>query len=1125
LLGLFFFFLLVVPPPPPRTVAPNSDLVVQVTFTPVNGNVISSQLTVMTDGAPASFNVPLVGDGQTEGIDITVEAAASTMVDLGAIRVGNTESRLVTVENTGDQPLALVAPTSDDARCTIQLVSYPATLAGGASGTFRVHATPTSVGAGACVVSIPSNLPTETVHFAFRGVAPEVQLLNPANGTLDYAGVDVDEDRVEIITVRNSGDYPLTISRCTLGGSPRFALLTSCAAPIVIADGQSTSLQVRFDPLLEAIETASLALEVDALSTDRVEIALRGVGIDQRIDLPALVYELGPVYRNPDPDDAGRQGVQVRNPPHPVTGLSATTTVSMALTDEGFRDIFVVREPGPHEIASGQTIEIPVELHPPSVGSFETRLIIHNDTTALPMAEVTLRGSGVDRNVAVSPNASYDLGRTGVGVPVRLSGLTTGGLVVENVDPDGESYRVRELGFVDAQGNPVAGGPFRLLGAEAVRELPARAAISYDLELAPEEPGEHTIFVAVYLDGDPQPHTQVRFRAEAVAISLGGGGGCQAGRGAGGGALLLVLAVLLGRRRRGLGAAALALLAVGIGATPARAQPTRNLDLATFVPRPATEVEGFAVESPTVGVPGAWAIGLAMSHATNPLTAREDHGDGLDVPVSARTALQIGFAYALFGIVELGARVPFYRQQGSGPEFSGLQAAEGSALGDLAAQAKARLLDSGGLALATSIDVTVPTATDDQYAGIDGPSGHVRAIAGWRGRRAGATANLGFLARQPGHLGDKQQGNAMTFGVGAWLRALDPLWVIGEMFGTSGAGGTGPAPVMRTLDGVQRLEGVLGVRYEVAGGVGISVGGGRGIVSGIGTPDLRGFVLLDVAPRARPVTPLHVRPPPPPRDLGDDDGDGIVNADDACPLEAEDFDGFQDEDGCPDPDNDGDGIPDTLDQCPNEAEDFDGWQDEDGCPDPDNDGDGIPDHLDQCPNEPEDLDGFQDEDGCDDPDNDGDGIPDVIDQCTLEPETINGFQDDDGCPDEGDSLVMVMPDRIEIFEPIQFEGNGARLARKSANVLGQVAATMRANRDFLRVRITVHVHPRGAGDRDLSERRAKAVREWMLQWGVEPERFEARGLGSSRPLVPKNRKGAAQLNDRVEFIILEKRVK
>jgi len=70
-----------------------------------------------------------------------------------------------------------------------------------------------------------------------------------------------------------------------------------------------------------------------------------------------------------------------------------------------------------------------------------------------------------------------------------------------------------------------------------------------------------------------------------------------------------------------------------------------------------------------------------------------------------------------------------------------------------------------------------------------------------------------------------------------------------------------------------------------------------------------------------------------------------------------------DQKGCP-LDSDSDGIPDVKDICLKEAEDFDGFEDEDGCPDYDNDVDGITDSVDLCPNEVEDLDGIEDEDGC-----------------------------------------------------------------------------------------------------------------------------------------------------------------
>ncbi len=109
----------------------------------------------------------------------------------------------------------------------------------------------------------------------------------------------------------------------------------------------------------------------------------------------------------------------------------------------------------------------------------------------------------------------------------------------------------------------------------------------------------------------------------------------------------------------------------------------------------------------------------------------------------------------------------------------------------------------------------------------------------------------------------------------------------------------------------------------------------------------------------------------------DNDQDQINDKDDACPLEPEDFDNLQDEDGCPEEDFDGDGIldeddkcPDTPgprlaqgcpaldadndgilkeDQCEDDPEDFDGFQDEDGCPEPDNDGDTVLDGEDRCP--------------------------------------------------------------------------------------------------------------------------------------------------------------------------------
>jgi OOP family OmpA-OmpF porin len=65
----------------------------------------------------------------------------------------------------------------------------------------------------------------------------------------------------------------------------------------------------------------------------------------------------------------------------------------------------------------------------------------------------------------------------------------------------------------------------------------------------------------------------------------------------------------------------------------------------------------------------------------------------------------------------------------------------------------------------------------------------------------------------------------------------------------------------------------------------------------------------------------------------DRDGDGIPDAQDACPDRPEDIDGFEDTDGCPDIDNDLDRVLDIADKCPNIHEIYNGFEDDDGCPD------------------------------------------------------------------------------------------------------------------------------------------------------------------------------------------------
>ncbi|MBX3159136.1 MAG: OmpA family protein [Deltaproteobacteria bacterium] len=258
----------------------------------------------------------------------------------------------------------------------------------------------------------------------------------------------------------------------------------------------------------------------------------------------------------------------------------------------------------------------------------------------------------------------------------------------------------------------------------------------------------------------------------------------------------------------------------------------------------------------------------------------------------------------------------------------------------------------------------------------------------------------------------------------------------------------------------------------------------------------------------------------------DTDHDGIVDSLDKCPTEPEDKDGFQDDDGCPDPDNDHDGIPDAADKCPNEPEDKDGFQDDDGCPDLDNDNDGVPDKDDKCPTEPEDKDGFQDDDGCPDPDNDGDGVPDAQDQCPTEAETKNGYQDEDGCPDEVPAKLKAFTGTIQ---GITFQPGAATLQATSFATLDKAVAVLKEF-DALKLEIQGHTDdqpltPGGkfADNTALSQARAETVRDYFVKKGIAADRLIAKGYGEAQPIeAPAGKTGVALAalrakNRRVEF--------
>lgn len=265
---------------------------------------------------------------------------------------------------------------------------------------------------------------------------------------------------------------------------------------------------------------------------------------------------------------------------------------------------------------------------------------------------------------------------------------------------------------------------------------------------------------------------------------------------------------------------------------------------------------------------------------------------------------------------------------------------------------------------------------------------------------------------------------------------------------------------------------------------------------------------------------------------GDSDNDGIPDSIDKCPMVPEDWDGFEDQDGCPDYDNDKDGIADSVDECPDDPEDYDGFKDKDGCPDPDNDRDGICDPwvadqhredqyakictgVDKCPNLPEDFDGFEDQDGCPDYDNDLDGVPDSLDRCPNEP----GPADNQGCPKpvEAPKVKEIKHGRL-ILKGVEFKGTSADLTAESFQKLDDVFESLKAY-PGTKIEICGYTDNTGnpVANKKISLRRAETVRAYLILRGIDSSRITAVGKGPEDPITNNTTPEGRAFNRRIEM--------
>jgi OmpA-OmpF porin, OOP family len=485
--------------------------------------------------------------------------------------------------------------------------------------------------------------------------------------------------------------------------------------------------------------------------------------------------------------------------------------------------------------------------------------------------------------------------------------------------------------------------------------------------------------------------------------------------------LLVVGGVVLFRRRRAVPLSLLALLAspdVYAQVDAERLKPAVTHD-------GWVNAEGSGVRHPD----DPWEFGASSSYAHHPLIIARD-GALVEPLVAGRAALDLLGSVSFSERFALGLGLPVFAQHGD--------AASGVGIGDLRIVPKLELADDreDGVGLALAAEVRAPTHAGDFAGGADSFSFIPKLIVDHRyagGLRIGA--NVGVILRENQSFLNVTQGDELAYAAAASYR-------FGGLAGRTEVGVelNGGVNLADAGDEEVALEALGFLRHAVSPEWQLQGGAGAGLLEGYGVPTFRVFIGATYRPTSH--------------------------------------------------DGDFDGVPDSKDQCLDFAEDRDGVQDGDGCPEEDADGD-------------------------------QDGVSDDDDLCPTEKETINGLEDDDGCPDSGDRRVVLDDGEFVVLDTIRFNTGSAEVHPSAHSLLDQVALTLRAHPEIEHLRIDGHTDDTGPREvnMQLSQLRSLAVKRYLVRRGVSPKRLSLRSYGPDRPRETGKDDQARAKNRRVEFIV------
>lgn len=483
-----------------------------------------------------------------------------------------------------------------------------------------------------------------------------------------------------------------------------------------------------------------------------------------------------------------------------------------------------------------------------------------------------------------------------------------------------------------------------------------------------------------------------------------------------------------------------------------------------------------------------YGVSLFANYADRPLRLIATGDPRVQIPLlKSQMTLDAGLTFGFLGRYELSFVMPFTAIQPSGiaPMVSDRLAAPVASAGfsDLRVTPKVFLAETAAFRLAASLRTTLPTGRGGSYLGYGSATAVPTAIveyAGAHGLRV--AANVGLELRQRRQFVDAYVGNAFAYGLGAEL----PFGVNSRTL-TAMATFVGEQQLSHKGAAEHPMELLGGFRLEPWRGLGFTLAGGPGLSQGYGTPSYRILGGLSFSPQYAPqmIAPNPLSPFSVPDLNMITQSDHVSELDVLAAIHSTAGGEVQlVKAGSP-----GAGIVEVVDHRAVRYH-----------PKPDFVGTDTFDYQARDPSGQL-----------------ASGLVRVQVLAPPAPPTVVAKVE------AAPAKVVLETERITILEPVRFETGKDLLLSESRPLLHEVATILKTHPELKKLRVEGHTDNQGssASNMRLSAGRAKSVRQFLVDEGIETSRLEEASFGPTRPVASNATSEGRARNRRVEFIIIE----